>query len=321
MGLILLKWTIGLRNVKTGIAICVCVIVSALLHLEYPFYAAIATIISMENSVTNSFTAGKHRTMGTIVGAVVGAGFAFIEPGNALYCAIGVMVVIYICNLLNWNKSVSIGCIVFLAIMLNLDTGESPLSYGFNRITDTLIGIAVAVIVNYVVFPPRHEVSLHKARKAAGRRMAEMFEQMAERGEEVDLKSLRSELGSLEKYYQLCKYEFRLKKDLSATMDQIGEEIESYRHIYEHLIILRRLVDQHHLKLTAAGTGDGADAGENACAGLAQTAVEAEADRTDEQIRKKIGTVYDYHVNWIYNEMQKLGLPVPLRERIRRGMV
>ncbi|MDU2243799.1 MAG: aromatic acid exporter family protein, partial [Paenibacillus sp.] len=62
-----MKWTIGLRNLKTGLAICLCVIIAALMRLEYPFYAAIATIISMENSVTNSFTAGKHRTMGTFV--------------------------------------------------------------------------------------------------------------------------------------------------------------------------------------------------------------------------------------------------------------
>lgn len=247
-----MKWVIGLRNIKTGIAICICLIIAALLKLEYPFYAAIATIISMENSVTNSYLAGKQRTMGTLVGAVVGAGFAFIEPGNAYYCALGVIVVIYICNLLKWNKSVSIGCIVFLAIMLNLKDGENPLSYGFHRITDTLIGIVVAVVVNYVVFPPKHEISLHKARKAVARRMAQMFEQMAEKGEEeANLKSLRSQLASLEKYYQLCKYEFHLKKDLTETMEQIGLEIESYRHMFEHLIMLQSLVEEHHLKLKA----------------------------------------------------------------------
>ncbi|RRJ66782.1 aromatic acid exporter family protein [Paenibacillus oralis] len=303
-----MKWIIGLRNVKTGIAIFICLIVSTLLHLEYPFYAAIATIISMENSVTNSFKAGKHRTMGTFIGAIVGASFAFLEPRNAFYCAIGVMVVIYICNLLKWNKSVSIACIVFLAIMLNLKPGENPLSYGFHRITDTLIGIAVAVIVNYVVFPPRHEVSLHKARKALAKRMAEMFEQMAEQGEEPDLKGLRSQLSSLENYYQLCKYEFHLKKDLGGTMDQIGEEIESYRHIYEHFIILRRLIDEHRLKLSEADGGDESEAVGRTRTGQADTGMEAEAAPA---------IVYDYHVKWIYDEMQKLGLPVPLKERIR----
>lgn len=306
-----LKWVIGLRNVKTGIAIFICLIVSKLLHLEYPFYAAIATIISMENSVTNSFKAGKHRTMGTFIGAIVGAGFAFLEPRNAFYCAIGVMVVIYVCNLLKWNKSVSIACIVFLAIMLNLKTGENPLAYGFHRITDTLIGIAVAVIVNYVVFPPRHEVSLNKARKELAKRMAEMFEQMAEHGEEPDLKSLRSQLSSLENYYQLCKYEFHLKKDLSATMDQIGEEIESYRHIYEHFIILRRLIDEHRLKLEPEPEPDGhveSDAAERNRMGETENGMEAGAAPA---------VVYDYHMKWIYDEMQKLGLPVPLKERIR----
>ncbi|WP_334073177.1 FUSC family protein [Paenibacillus sp. A14] len=313
-----MKWGIGLRNMKTGLAICICVLISAMLKLEYPFYAAIATIISMENSVTNSFTAGKYRTMGTIVGAIVGAGFAFVEPGNAVYCALGVMIVIYICNLLKWNKSVSIGCIVFLAIMLNLQPGESPLFYGINRITDTLIGIVVAVVVNYAVFPPKHEISLHKKRKALARRMADVFEQIAERGEEADLKSLRSELGNLEKYYRLCKDEFHLKKDVSETMEQIGEEVESYRHIYEHLIILRRLMDEHRLEL-AASTEVAACNADCARAGQIQTAAKAEAERTDVEIRSSIAIVYDYHVNWIYNKLQKLGMPVPLKEMIRRA--
>lgn len=317
MGLIHVKWGIGLRNIKTGLAICICILISAMLKLEYPFYAAIATIISMENSVTNSFTAGKYRTMGTVVGAIVGAGFAFVEPGNAVYCAIGVMIVIYICNLLKWNKSVSIGCIVFLAIMLNLQPGESPLFYGINRITDTLIGIVVAVIVNYAVFPPRHEVSLHKERKALGRRMADVFGQIAGRGEETDLKKLRSELGNLEKYYRLCKDEFHLKKDVSDTMEQIGEEIESYRHIYEHLIILRRIMDEHGLKL-AAGAEAAAGAMEGARAIQVPIAAEAEKGHPDINFEQCIAVVYDYHVNWVYNKMQELGLPVPLKEMIRR---
>lgn len=417
-----MKWIIGLRNVKTGIAICICVIVAALLRLEYPFYAAIATIISMENSITNSFMAGKQRMMGTLVGAIVGSSVAFIDPGNAYLCALGVILVIYICNLLNWNKSVSIGCIVFLAIMLNLKDGESPFFYGFNRLTDTLIGIVIAVIVNYLVFPPKHEVSLHKARKAVARRMAQMFEQMAEKGEEANLKSLRSQLSSLEKYYHLCKFEFHLKKDLTETMDQIGEEIDSYRHIYEHLIILRRLVEENHLKLVSCGAwaakatakaavetalspgrgqavleGDklgGADglqtdsalqagglqedneqqahnasilraadndaqqAGNILQAGVEESgtpgavqASEGEENGTpgaergaraeeirapgaaqlsgvaenqdystqgegDVDLEKNIGIVYDYHVKWVYHEMQKLGLPIPHPDQI-----
>ncbi|WP_018752708.1 FUSC family protein [Paenibacillus sanguinis] len=294
-----MRWTIGLRNLKTGLAICICVVVAALLRLEYPFYAAIATIISMENSVTNSFTAGKHRTMGTFVGAIVGASFALVAPGNAVYCAIGVIIVIYICNVLKWNKSISIGCIVFLAIMLNLDVGEGPIFYGLNRITDTLIGIAVAVVVNLVIFPPKHEVYLQKARKAAAKKVAEVFDQVVERGEKANLKGLRDELNALEKYYRLCKEEFHLTKDQNATMDQIGEEIESYRHIYEHLIIVWRLVNESH---PALHFKDGADRNE--------------VGNLDEDISQRIDIVYNYHVNWIFNELQQLGLPVPLKEKI-----
>lgn len=310
-----MKWTIGLRNAKTGLAICICVIIASLLHLEYPFYAAIATIISMENSVTNSFTAGKHRTMGTFVGAIVGAGFAMIEPGNAVYCAIGVILVIYVCNLLKWNKSISIGCIVFLAIMLNLQPGESPIFYGINRITDTLIGIAVAVVVNLVVFPPKHEAGLEKARKVVAKRMADLFGQIATCRETVDLKSFRAELDSLVKYYQLCKEEFHLTKHLNDSMDQIGEEIDSYRQIYEHLVILRRLIDEHRPLLRESE--EFPDFAPDQGGGQMPTGASTGPEYTNEEMRQRIEIVYAYHVDWVYAELQKLGLPLPLKERVR----
>lgn len=146
---------VGMRNIKTAIAVLISILISRLLKTEYPFYTAIASVISMQSSVEASFKAGKNRMLGTVVGAVVGFVCASVRPGSALLSGIGIIAVIYLCNLLNWKESASIACIVFCAIMLNLK-GSSPILYSINRIIDTFVGIIVAVSVNYFIKPPKN---------------------------------------------------------------------------------------------------------------------------------------------------------------------
>jgi uncharacterized membrane protein YgaE (UPF0421/DUF939 family) len=144
----------GMRNIKTAIAVVISILISRMLRMEYPFYVAIASVICMQSSIENSINMGKNRMLGTIVGALLGFICAAIAPGNIFLIGLGIVGVIYICNIFNWNNSASIGCVVFCAIMLNLKEGN-PFLYSVNRIIDTFVGIAVAVAVNNFIAPPK----------------------------------------------------------------------------------------------------------------------------------------------------------------------
>lgn len=143
---------VGMRNIKTAIAVSLSVAISRFFNMEYPFYAAIAAIISMQTTMGESFKVGRNRMLGTILGAMVGVIFYFINSSSIVTIGIGIMVVIYMCNLFGWKKSVSIAGIVFCVIMTNLD-GRDPIFYALNRILDTFIGITIAVLVNYFIKP------------------------------------------------------------------------------------------------------------------------------------------------------------------------
>lgn len=281
----MVKYTIGMRNIKTAIAIFITITISAILNLEYPFYAAIATIISMENSVTNSYTAGRNRILGTFIGAGIGLIFAWIEPHNALYSAIGIVIVIYLCNLLKWNKSISIASIVFLAIMLNLKLGESPFHYGINRIFDTFIGVSIAVLVNYLIFPPKHEYNLHIIRKALLKKLTITATDVIFYSNNTGITLLKKDILNLEKHYALCKEEFHIKKDLTLPMSQIEEELELINHIYAHMRMIQRL----H--------------GEPGLQPLLQQS--HQLDSSSQAI------VVTYHMNCIIQELSTLGITLP----------
>ncbi len=51
--------SIGMRNIKTALAVTLSILISEFFKLDSPFYAAIAAVISMQNSVTGSYRVGK----------------------------------------------------------------------------------------------------------------------------------------------------------------------------------------------------------------------------------------------------------------------
>ena len=50
---------VGLRNIKTALAVTVCMIIFQFLGRENAFYACIAAVICMKDTVSSSFTMGN----------------------------------------------------------------------------------------------------------------------------------------------------------------------------------------------------------------------------------------------------------------------
>lgn len=144
---------IGMRTIKTALAVSLAIFISQLLNLKSPLFVGIAAIISMKSSVSESLTAGKSRMLGTIFGAMVAIVFSYIAPTNVLSIGIGIIIIIYVCNLLGWTNAIQLSSMVFLVIVLNYDEG-SRLNYAIYRAADTLIGLIIGTLINYLVVPP-----------------------------------------------------------------------------------------------------------------------------------------------------------------------
>lgn len=143
---------IGPRTLKTGIAVTLSLVVANLLKIDSPDYAVIAAIIVMQPSVSDSWQKGVDRLLGTVMGAIAGAIFVSISPGNPLLAGIGTIILILIMNKLKWGEAIVIGTVVFIGIFISAEGGY--ISYAFHRTLDTSVGIIVAVIINYIIYPP-----------------------------------------------------------------------------------------------------------------------------------------------------------------------
>ena len=95
---------LGFRIIKTGIAVTLCLALCDLLQLQQPFVAVVTAIISMGRSIDNTVRTGKDHLLAAILGAVCGALLYHVSPQNAGLCGIGIILVIFLCQLLQLRR-------------------------------------------------------------------------------------------------------------------------------------------------------------------------------------------------------------------------
>lgn len=147
-----MKNYIGLRTIKTGVAVCLSVIVSNFLNLEYPFFVCMTAIVSMDKTAKLSLKMGRNRVFGTLCGACLGILFNYIDAGNPLLCGIGIIILITFLNKLNMQGAIPVSGIVFSAMMVHLG-GKSPILYGIHRTLDSFVGAIITCLVNFMILP------------------------------------------------------------------------------------------------------------------------------------------------------------------------
>lgn len=147
------KKYIGMRNIKTALSVVISVIVADIFNLESAFFVATGALISMETTVKKGIKAGVYRVLGTVIGGLMGVVMYLIDPGNLFLIFIGIVILISLLNILKWHDCISMACVVFCVIMISM-TSDDIIHYAFQRTFDTIVGIVIAIAINYVISPP-----------------------------------------------------------------------------------------------------------------------------------------------------------------------
>lgn len=156
---------IGMRNIKTALAATIC----ALLYFPInrnPTFACIGAIFGVGNDMGNSWLNGGNRLIGTIIGGFLGMilfriYIIFYPDGSThalmlLFIFIGVILVVLASLYFKWPGAIQPGGVVLCIILFNTPV-DTYISYSLNRMLDTGIGVAVALIINLLL--PRDRVT------------------------------------------------------------------------------------------------------------------------------------------------------------------
>ncbi len=142
-----------MRTIKTAIVVIISYFVSSLINDELSFALIYAAVICIETSVVSSFKIGYNRVLGTAVGGVIGLIMTYLPIYGGIAMALGIIITIIFCNLLNIKKATGIAITLVIIIIMG-SSDSAPAVYAMQRTLDTVIGIVIATIVNMLIYPP-----------------------------------------------------------------------------------------------------------------------------------------------------------------------
>lgn len=142
-----------LQVLKTSVAAVVAwLLCNLLLNQPLPIFAAIAALLVVQPSVNQSVSKGVERSIGVVAGVLLAFGVGVLF-GTSSWIVLGVIV---LSLLLAWTLRLTPGSAnqIPISAMLVLSIGAQTPDYAVNRIIETVIGAAVALLVNVVIVPP-----------------------------------------------------------------------------------------------------------------------------------------------------------------------
>lgn len=228
---------IGMRTIKTAFAVSFTIFIAQLLNLQSPFFAGIAAIIAMQSSVSKSFNMAKNRMLSTILGAIIALLFSLIAPENPFFIAIGIIIIIYLCNMFNWKKSIQLSAMVFLSILLNHEEG-SRVNYALYRTLDTFIGLVIGTLINYFILPPNIEDNIKTSVETMYSQIKKMLEHIVWKDEYTGLDELRQDIVDVEKNYNILKKEIKFNLYKSDICLHFKKLFDLFENTYNHLSII-----------------------------------------------------------------------------------
>ena len=158
------QYRIGMRVIKTVVAMMVCLLISMLTGGSVSIsISAISALVTLRATQGETLQSGVFRLIGTILGGLLGV--LTILIGLYLpYYSEGLFIVViplmlllnlYLCNLLKMQDSCQISCVVIIIVATNVDivaTVGDAFILTLSRLRDTLIGFAAATFMNIVPY-------------------------------------------------------------------------------------------------------------------------------------------------------------------------
>ena len=224
---------LGLRIVKTGIAVTVCVAVTHVFHLHEPFIAVVATVMSMGKSIDMSVKSGRNKMIGAVIGSALGCAFASISPANAGLCGIGIILTLYLCHLLRLNGAATLSSFSFAAVMFGT-AGMEPWRFASTSVIDCLIGVAVAIVVNLILFPPNYAEEIKRTYASLLEKTRAAIEDASSR-RRIGVRDVEGEIERLSGNVNLYVSEAKLQRWNDDEVFEISCRASAFRLILDEL--------------------------------------------------------------------------------------
>jgi len=145
---------------KTALAAALCWWVALRFGLHDGYWGSISAIIVLQSNVGATVTASRDRLLGTFLGAALGFGFSILPMPLGLSYILALLVAVIAGGLFKMSNSSRLACVTITIVMLVHKEGGPRWGLAFDRVTEVVMGILVALAVTTLVLPDRARLRL-----------------------------------------------------------------------------------------------------------------------------------------------------------------
>lgn len=157
------RFRLGMRTIKTAIAVMLCILLFRFLNRGQPLIAALSAVFSLRQDLTTTLSFGKSRVLGNSIGGATAIIYFFMKQYfhndfliELLVLPALVAFIIVLSDGINNNSGIISGIATMLLITLSVPQGESFI-FALDRVLDTFIGTLIAIFINFVLRSPEKE--------------------------------------------------------------------------------------------------------------------------------------------------------------------
>lgn len=235
------------KAIRVGIAASLCILVSNLLKLKYPFFVVLPAVMPISTFFGETIKFGANRIIGSFIGAIIGVVLITFQWQNTILIGIGVMLIIYICSYLKWDSTTSIACLVFVSIMLGVK-GAGAISYSAYRLLDTLIGISITTIVNNYVFNPNMIKVLKNRAQAIQQSLLNLASDKEFIEDKSELDSIEKSINSLKENLKIYSEEIKVSSKFLPVKNKLNKMMDIFAIVFQQVGIINyiNVNDDYH---------------------------------------------------------------------------
>ncbi|MGA0600440.1 FUSC family protein [Caulobacter sp. KR2-114] len=163
--------------VRVSVAVGVAFLLSTVFRLPQGYWAVFTAVIVVQTSLGGTIAASVDRLAGTMVGAALGAGAAYLKASTPLdegLLLCGVVAVLAFAAAV--RPSLKVAPITAVIVLIAGPRDVDPLHAALFRVIEIAIGSAVGVAATLFIFPARSHATVVRQLRAALLGLAEIVE-------------------------------------------------------------------------------------------------------------------------------------------------
>jgi uncharacterized membrane protein YgaE (UPF0421/DUF939 family) len=224
------------KAIRVGIAATLCMLVSNLLKLKFPFFVLLPAVMPISTFFGETIKLGINRIIGSSIGAIVGVILVTIQSQNIFLIGLGIIIIIYVCNYLKWDSTTSIACLVFLAIMVGAK--ESAFEYSVHRLLDTFIGISISTLVSNYVFNPDTKQLLNNQVKNIQEKLLIIANTKGFFESKSELDIIEQEINNMKEKVRIYAEEVKINTKFSSIKNKLDTIVSTLTITFEQIKII-----------------------------------------------------------------------------------